>query len=262
LLTHKIGILKGWQTLFILEAIPALLFGILILFWIKDWPKDASWLTTSEQDRLTNAYHKELSIKKAQKHYTVWQALSDREVLKLCLIYFLWITGFWGYNFWMPKVLKDNLGWSPLRIGWMVVIPMSLALIGMVLVGHSSGRTGEKRWHGAIPMFIAAVGMGLGPFLHDPISSFSAVCLAGIGVYSAFGVWWSYPTTFLSGTAAASAVGLINSCGNIGGFLGPYLTGWVKEHTGSYQNAYLYLAASLFASGLLMLSLKKSPSLR
>jgi ACS family tartrate transporter-like MFS transporter len=143
----------------------------------------------------------------------------------------------------------------------MIVIPMTLALACMVWVGYSSSRTGEKRWHGAVPMFVAAVGMGLGPFVKEPLWSFVLVCVAGIGVYSAFGVWWSYPTSFLSGAAAAGAIGLINSCGNVGGFLGPYLTGLTKDLTGSVDSAYLFLAACLLGAGLLMLTLRvKSPT--
>jgi MFS transporter, ACS family, tartrate transporter len=249
---------NGWQLLFLLEAIPAVLFGVVLWFWLKDWPRDASWLSSAERAHLTEAYQREVADKSARKHYTVGRALADPEVLKLCLIYFLWITGFWGYNYWLPTVLREASGWSSLQVGWMIVIPMTLALGGMLWVAHSSARTGEKRWHGAAPMFVAAVGMGLGPFLKDPVLSFGCVCLAGIGVYSSFGVWWSYPTTFLSGAAAAGAVGLINSCGNIGGFLGPYLTGLLKDLTGSVQSAYIYLAASLVGAGALMLTLKSN----
>jgi len=259
ILTWQSGGFKGWQLLFILESIPALVFGILLWFWLKDWPRDAPWLSPREKQELQDAYEKERAAKVARRPYTVWQAFSDREVLKLCLIYFLWITGFWGYNYWMPTVLQEASGWSSIRIGWMIVIPMSLALVGMLWVGHSSARSGEKRWHGAIPMFLAAVGMGIGPFCSSALASFACVCLAGIGVYSAFGVWWSYPTTFLSGAAAAGAIGLINSCGNIGGFLGPYVTGLFKDLTGTVQSAYGLLALSLFVAGLLMLKLSSTP---
>jgi sugar phosphate permease len=259
LLTVQVFGFKGWQALFILEALPALLFGLVIAFWLKDWPADAAWLSDAKKIQLAQAYAREVDAKRRRKDYTVWQALGDKEVLKLSLTYFLWITGFWGYNYWMPTVLQEASGWSSLRIGWMVVIPMTLALGGMLLVGYSSARTGEMRWHGAIPMFLAAAGMGIGPFLKTPSGSFAAVCLAGIGVYGAFGVWWSYPTTFLSGAAAAGAIGLINSFGNIGGFLGPYLTGVMKDLSGSVQGAYLYLAASLLAAGVLMVTLRKQP---
>ena len=256
LLTKEVMGFKGWQFVFLVEAVPALLFGIVIWFWLKDWPRDATWLPDRDKAYLRDAYERELARKQAQKTYTVWQAMSDREVLKLCLTYFLWITGFWGYNYWMPTVLKEASGWSSIRVGWMIVIPMSLALAGMLLAGFSSSRTGEKRWHGAVPMFIAAFGMGIGPWLSNPFASFACLCLAGIGVYGAFGVWWSYPTTFLSGAAAAGAIGLINSCGNVGGYLGPYLTGVIKDLTGSFHGAHLFLALSLLAAGLLMLTLR------
>jgi predicted MFS family arabinose efflux permease len=249
--------LKGWQVLFFLEAVPAVVYGILLLFLLVDWPKDAKWLTTEEKKELTEQYENEIAAKNSARSYTLWQALSDREVLKLCLIYFMWITGFWGFNFWMPTVLKAVSGWSNAAVGWVVVIPMTLALIGFIIVGHSSSRTGEKRWHVAIPMFIGAVGMGLSPFVHDPLMSLVLVCVSAIGVYVGMGVWWTYPTSFLSGPAAAGAVGMINSVGNTGGWVGPYLTGFVKELTGSFQWAYVYLAFSLTVAGLLILTLRK-----
>lgn len=249
--------LKGWQTLFLLEAVPAVLFGLVLWFWLKDHPKDAAWLTESEQVQLTAAYEQEVARRRALKAYTVWQALSDREVLKLCLIYFLWITGYWGYNYWTPTVLQEASGWSSLRVGWMLAIPMSLALLGMLVVAGTSTRGTEPRWHGATPLFVATLGMGLGVVLQDPLWGFVGVCLAGMGVYGPFGVWWSYPTTFLSGAAAAGAIGLINSCGNVGGFLGPWFIGVLKESTGSIQAAYLGLASSLLLAGLLMLTLRR-----
>ena len=258
LLGTPVAGLKGWQVLFMLEAIPAVVYGILLLYVLVDWPKDAKWLSAEEKRALTTEYEAEIAAKTAVRKYTVWQALGDWEVLKLCLIYFMWITGFWGFNFWMPTVLKAVSGWSNAAVGWVVVIPMTLALIGFLFVGHSSSATGEKRWHVAIPMFIGAVGMGFGPFVHDPIASLALVCVSAIGVYVGMGVWWSYPTSFLSGAAAAGAVGMINSIGNTGGWVGPYLTGFVKDLTGSFQWAYVYLAFSLTVAGLLILTLRKN----
>jgi ACS family tartrate transporter-like MFS transporter len=250
--------LKGWQILFCLEAIPAVIYGIVLLYLLADWPKDAKWLTPEEKRELSEQYEGEVAAKAAVRRYTLWQAMSSREVLKLCLIYFMWITGFWGFNFWMPTVLKAVSGWSNAEVGWVIVIPMTLALLGFLFVGHSSSKSGEKRWHVAIPMFIGAVGMGLAPFVHDPLASLFLVCLSAIGVYVGMGVWWTYPTSFLSGPAAAGAVGMINSIGNTGGWVGPYLTGFVKELTGSFQWAYIYLSFSLAVAGLLILTLRKS----
>jgi sugar phosphate permease len=249
---------KGWQGLFILEAIPAIVFGFVIVRWMADWPRDASWLTLEEKAFLTEQFEKEVAAKSGAKRFTVMQALREKEVLKLGGTYFLWITGFWGFGYWMPTVLKAASGWSNLEVGWMIAIPMSLSLAFMLWISDHSAKTGEKRWHGAIGMFIAAAGMLLGTLTHNPIVAFLAMCVAAIGVYAPFGVWWSYPTTFLSGSAAAGAIGLINSFGNVGGFVGPYLIGFLKDATGSYTSGWLYLAFSLTCAGLLILTFRKN----
>lgn len=248
---------KSWQMLFLIEAVPAVIFGLVLLVWLKDWPSDARWLTAGERQYLEAAYREETEAKERVRRFTVLQALGDPEVLKLCLTYFLWITGFWGYNYWMPTVLKEFSGWSTVKLGWMIVIPMGLSLLAMVFIGWSSSRTGEKRWHGAIPMFIAAGAMAAGTAARGPVAGMVFVCFGGIGVFGAFGVWWSYPTTFLSGAAAAGAIGLINSSGNVGGWVGPYLTGYVKELTGSFNRAYIFLSVCLAAAGVLMLTMKR-----
>ncbi|MHB8863750.1 MAG: MFS transporter [Pirellulaceae bacterium] len=249
---------KGWQGLFILEAIPAILFGFVLVRWMADWPRDAAWLTPDEKQFLTEQYEREVATKSAARHYTVWEALHDKEVLKLCGTYFLWITGFWGFGYWMPTVLKAASGWSNLAVGWMIAIPMCLSLVFMLWISDHSAKTGEKRWHGAVGMFIAAAGMLCGTLTQDPTLAFLFLCMAAIGVYAPFGVWWSYPTTFLSGAAAAGAIGLINSFGNIGGFVGPYLMGFLKDMTGSYTAGWLYLAFSLLCAGLLILTFRRS----
>jgi ACS family tartrate transporter-like MFS transporter len=250
---------KGWQGLFILEAIPAVVFGFILVRWMADGPADARWLTPAEKQFLLTRFENEVALKTSARHYTVWQAFREREVLKLCLTYFLWITGFWGFSYWMPTVLKAASGWSNLAVGWMIVIPMALSLAFMLWIGDHSSKTGEKRWHGAVGMFIGAAGLLFGTLTADPFLAFFFMCLAAIGVYAPFGVWWSYPTSFLSGPAAAGAIGLINSCGNIGGFVGPYLTGFLKTLTGSYISGWLYLALSMTCSGLLMLTFKSAP---
>lgn len=249
---------KGWQSLFMLEAIPAVVFALILVVWLADSPEKASWLSPAEKEFLMHQFEGETAAKMAVKRYTVLQALADKEVLKMCGTYFLWITGFWGFGYWMPTVLKAASGWSNLAVGWMIVLPMSLALAVMVWISHHSSKTGERRWHGAIGMFIGAAGLLLGTMTERPIPGFLFMCMAAIGVYAPFGVWWSYPTTFLSGPAAAGAIGLINSCGNVGGFLGPYMTGFLRDLTGSYTSAWLYLGFSMIASGCLMLTFKKT----
>lgn len=248
---------KGWQALFLLEAIPALLMGVVLVFWMADWPQEARWLTPDEKKFLTEQYQHEVAAKAAVKRYSLWDAFKDREVLKLCLTYFLWITGFWGFNYWMPAVLKEVSNWSNVQIGQAVALAMAASLVVSLYTGHSSSKRDEKRWHAAIHMFLAAFAIGAGAFVDNPWVYFSFLVLTAIGTYAPMAVWWSYPTTFLSGAAAAGAVGLINSMGNLGGFVGPYVTGWVKQATGSFAGAMVYLALSLAAAGFLILTLRK-----
>jgi MFS family permease len=251
---------KGWQILFLLEAIPAILLGLALPFWLADWPKEAKWLTSDEQQLLKRRYDREVAAKLQLKPYTVSQVLRDSEVLRLCFIYFLWTTGFWGFNYWMPTILKGVSGWPNPAVGGAFAVAMTVSLIASALTGYSSSRTNEKRWHAALHLFFAAAGMTGGAFVHTPRAYFAFMMLTAVGVYAPMAVWWSYPTSFLSGAAAAGAIGLINSTGNIGGFVGPYITGWIKQSTGSYLGAMLYLAASLAAAASLILTLRKRPS--
>lgn len=253
--------LKGWQGLFVLEAVPAILFGLVISSWLVDRPEKAKWLTKEEYAYVSRSFEREATTHSSSKRYSVGQALLDREVVKLCVIYFLWMTGFWGFNYWMPQVVKSLSGWSNLAIGWLTVPPMACALAFMLFIGHSSSKRGERRWHGAFCLLLAAFGLGVGAFITNPVVSYLFVAISAIGVFGAFGVWWSYPTTFLSGPAAAGAVGLINSVGSVGGFVGPYIIGFIKEKTGSFMWAWVYLAMSLALSGVLILTFKNREEL-
>lgn len=247
--------LAGWQVLFLIEAVPAVVFGFVVAFWMADSPRDARWLTQDERHHLVRQYEEERTAHAAVRRFTVLEALRDPEVLKLCLTYFLWITGFWGFSYWTPTVLKEVSGWSNVAIGRVIAAAMAVSLVVSLWTGHSSSKRNEKRWHGALHMFLAAVGMAGGAFARDPWVFCGFMLLAAVGTYAPMSVWWSYPTTFLSGLAAAGAVGLINSMGNLGGFVGPYVTGWVRQTTGSFAGAMLYLAASLAAAGMLILTL-------
>jgi sugar phosphate permease len=251
------GGFKGWQVLFLLEAVPAVVFGVLVVFWMADWPREARWLTAEEKEFLSKQYERDVAAATGVRRLTVGQALRDPEVLKLCFIYFLWITGFWGFNYWMPTVLKDISGWSNAFIGQVVAVAMVISLAASAYTGHSSSLRNEKRWHGAVHMFLAAVGIGAGAFARHPWTYCFFMVLAAIGTYAPMAVWWSYPTTFLSGAAAAGAIGMINSIGNLGGFVGPYITGWIRQSTGTFTGAMLYLAASLAIAGFLILTLRQ-----
>ena len=261
LLEFRILGFEGWQCLFLIEAIPALVFTFVFLFWVKDRPDKVSYLTPLEKEYLNTTIAAEEAAKESVKKYTIWQSLTDKQVWRLCVIYFTWITGFWGFNFWMPQVLKGVSGWSPSLVGFAIIFPMGAALIAQVLVGKSSSKTGEKRWHVAGCMFLGAIGLICAPFIHDGLLSLIFVSITAIGVYAPMGTWWSVPTTFLTGAAAAGATALINSIANLGGYVGPYMLGVIKQNTGSTDGGYFALGAMLIISGLVMLTLPKKTAI-
>ena len=250
--------LHGWQELFILEAVPALAFAVFFFFCVKDRPAQVSWLTDGEKAWLTDACQKEQARLLKAKKYSVMQALTDPKVLKLCLIYFLWVIGFWGFNFWMPTVLKGLSGWSTQLLGGAIAIPMIAALVVQLVIGHTSAKTGDKVWHVSSTLFVGAIGLGLSPLAHDMSTALFLICLSAIGIYASMGVWWTIPTTFLTGPAAAGSVALINSCGNLGGWVGPYMMGWVKTNTGSFDLGYYLMSFFMFCAALIVLTLKYS----
>ena len=250
---------QGWQGLFILEAIPAIVFGFVLVRWMADWPKDARWLTPEEKQFLTEQYEREVAAKSAARHYTVWQALRDTEVLKLVRHVFpvdhrflgIWLLDADGIESRFRLVepgrrLDDRRPDVPLA---------GVHALDRRPLSHGRVKNAGMARAG---MFLAAAGMLFGTLTDNPTWAFLFMCMAAIGVYAPFGVWWSYPTTFLSGSAAAGAIGLINSFGNIGGFVGPYLIGFLKDTTGSYTSGWLYLAFSLTCAGLLILTFKRS----
>ena len=162
---------KGWQALFLVEAVPAVVFGVIVAFWMADSPREARWLSDEEKEHLIRQHEEERTAQAAVRRLGVLEALRDREVLKLCLTYFLWITGFWGFSYWTPTVLKELSGWSNAAIGRVIAAAMLVSLVASVWTGHSSSKRNERRWHGAVHMFLAAVGMAGAAFAGIPGSS-------------------------------------------------------------------------------------------
>ena len=256
LLSTSIIGLAGWQELFILEAVPALLFAVFFFFFVPDRPAQASWLTDEEKAYLSKAYEEERAAMLKKKKYSVLKAFRDPKVLRLCVIYFLWVVGFWGFYFWMPTVLKNLSGWSTSLIGGAIAIPMMAALVVQLVIGHTATVTGDKVWHVFGALTVGAIGLGLSPFAHNMGVALFLICLSAIGIHASMGVWWTIPTTFLSGPAAAGSIALINSCGNLGGMFGPNMMAWVQAETGSFDMGYYLMAAFMFCAGVLVLTLK------
>jgi ACS family tartrate transporter-like MFS transporter len=232
--------LHGWQWLFLVEGIPALVLGLVTFRFLTDRPADAAWLTAEERNWLTQAILAEQAAIKDPRSHSAWRALMDWKVLALSLAYFGTSAGLYTIGFWAPLIVK-GLGFSVFKIGFLVAIPNLIALVGMVLWSRNSDRTGERYWHAAIACVIAAVGMAMAARAgSSAILAITGLSLTAFGVSAAKPPLWSLPTMFFGGTAAAAAIGLINSLGTLGGFVGPYMIG-ANSGGGEHFSRGLYL---------------------
>ncbi len=247
----------GWRWLLILEGLPAVLFGVATLFYLTDWPKDASWLPSEERDWINAELERERQTKKKTRPLTVWQALRNRDVILLTLVYFFIVTSHYGFNIWLPKIVQKLSGLTTFQVTLVSAIPFLVALPAMLVVGWHSDRTGERRWHTALSVFTVAIFLALSQLATThPALSIALFAVAAVGLYSYLPGFWAMPTTFLSEAAAAACIGLINSVGNLGGFVGPYAVGFLTDRTGSYTAGILYLVGSALLSGVLILLLR------
>jgi D-galactonate transporter len=253
---HWLG-LAGWRWVFILEGLPALIFGVVTIFYLTDWPRDAGWLTTEEREWITNELEREKSARRAERTYSVWEAVKHRNVLLLALAYFCSVTSAYGFNFWLPTIVKGLSGLSNLLVTSVAALPYCAGLAAMLLVGWTSDRTGERRWHTAVSLLVVSLGLVLSAVANQRVGlAVGMFCLAGAGLYSYLPGFWALPTAFLTESAAAVAVGLINSVGNLGGFVGPYVVGYLTKSTGSFYAGVIYLSCSALASACLILCVR------
>jgi ACS family tartrate transporter-like MFS transporter len=249
--------LAGWRWLFILEGIPAIIFGVVTLFYLTDRPHQARWLPDDERQWLTSELEREKQAKQAAHSIHPWQALRHREVLILTLSYFFIVTSVYGLIFWLPTITKKLSGSSNLITSLISALPYCVGLIAGLLVGWSSDRKNERRWHAALPMMATCLGLLLSVAANDyPALAIGMFCLAAAGMFSYSPGFWALPSSFLTGTAAAASIGLINSTGNLGGFAGPYIVGYLNKTTGSFLAGMLYLSLSALAAAALILSLR------
>jgi ACS family tartrate transporter-like MFS transporter len=255
---HWLG-LAGWRWVFILEGMPALVLGVATIFYLTDWPRDARWLTGEERRWITGELEREKNARKAEETYTVLQAFKHRNVLLLALAYFCSVTSAYGFNFWLPTILKGVSGFSNLLVTGVAALPYCAGLAAMLFVGWSSDRTGERRRHTAVSLLAVSAGLLLSALAQQRVGLAVAMfCLAGAGLYAYLPGFWALPTAFLTESAAAAAVGLINSVGNLGGFVGPYVVGYLGRRTGSFYSGVIYLSCSALVSACLILCVNHS----
>jgi D-galactonate transporter len=234
--------LAGWQWLFVIEALPAIILAVVVFFYLTDRPADAAWLASDERNWLTELLDRERRQREAVRSYTVAEVLVNPRVIGLSLVYFGAVATNYGLSFFLPQIVKA-FGLNTFLTTLVSAAPYVVGVIGMVWWGRRSDRVIERRFHTAVPLFVAAVGIAVSTALDDPILKMISLCVAGFGIFACLPVFWTLPTAFLSGAAAAAGIAVINSIGNLAGFAGPFAMGWIKDHTGSYAGGLLLLAA-------------------
>jgi MFS transporter, ACS family, tartrate transporter len=254
---HNLGGLQGWQWLFLLEGIPAVIIGLIVIFVLPDRPQKARWLSSAEKAWIQSRLDEETLQSRGRAHFRLSEAFMSGRIWLLCFIYFLLTVGIYGYEMWLPSIIKEFSGLSYSIVGLINAIPYLIAVVVMLLIGYHSDKTGERRWHVAVAAFSAAVGFGFSAWLHNPYFAMAAIMVALVGLKSAMGPFWALSTTFLSGTAAAGGIALINSVGNLGGFVGPTLVGVVNDRTGSIKISLWILGGALLLMGILILTIRR-----
>lgn len=251
-LTGIFGV-AGWQWLFVLEAVPAVVLGVVVLFTFDDRVVDAKWLSPEEKAVVLAEISEEASVK---THHTTLSVFTSPRVWLMGAIYFGIEMGSYAIGFWLPTMIRQTGVKDAFDIGLRTVVPYSFALVSMILVGRHSDQTRERRWHVIVPCIVAAIGFALcTQGVRSPLAAAIGMNMAVAGVVTAVPMFWALPTSFLGGTAAAAGIALVNCTGNLGGFFSPAIVGYLKTHTGTLNSGLYLIAGCMLASSLLIVGL-------
>jgi MFS transporter, ACS family, tartrate transporter len=266
---HGVSNLAGWQWLFLMEGLPAIILGAFVPFILTEKPSDAKWLSAEERETLLAAIRREGNSDRAGKSSDVpagvnivSHVIARRETWLLCAAYFTLLWTSLGLGLWLPEIVKNFSGFSDRMVGVLSAVPYIVAAAAMGFVAARSDKTRQPHIHFAGCAFAGAAGFFLSVQLHHVLLSTIFLSISVAGVYSAFGPFWAMPGEFLSGASAAAGIAFINSLGNLGGLFGPYVTGIVRQRTGSFAVGTIILGAVLFLSGILALAVKASQTKR
>jgi ACS family tartrate transporter-like MFS transporter len=253
-----VGGLSGWQWLFIVEGIPAVILGLVALRFLTDRPEQAEWLPPHQRAWLSLEMARERESRvQRNKHGSEFRALLNARVALICFIFFLNTVVTYGVFLWLPRILQEVSGVRGVRLSAITAVPFIIALIGMVLVGRHSDRTGERKFHLAGCALTGAVGLMLAATYPNSVGMVVlSFTISQLGQRSAQGVFWAIPPMFLGGTAAAAGIALINAIGNLGGFVGPTIMGWLRGWSGGYRSGFIVLAGVLILQATLIASLR------
>lgn len=256
---HGFGGLRGWQWMFLIEAVPAIILGVVVLFYMTDRPEKATWLADDERAWLIDAMARDSAAAKAKgavDHHPL-RALRDVRVLALATVYFGTSAGLYTLGIWSPQIIK-SFGLSSFATGFVNAVPAVFAIVAMVLWARHSDRTGERTWHVVLACLLAAAGLAFAASATTVVMVVMALVIVNVGISCSKPPLWSMPTMFLSGSAAAAGIATINSIGNLGGFVGPAMIGWIKDRTGGFAGGLIFVACTLIVSALLVLWLART----
>jgi MFS transporter, ACS family, tartrate transporter len=260
--TAGLGGLKNWQWLFVIEAIPSILLGVVVLIYLPNGPKNSRWLTGREKQWIEERVAEDAMAAQATGEQSLSAVFSSGRVWLFCLIYFSMNVGAYGFEMWAPTIVKKLSGGSDSMVGALNAIPYFVAGVMMYFIGRNSDRTGERRLHIAASAFSAAIGFAIAAKAGNPILAMAGLTLAFAGLKCTIAPFWALTTSFLSGTAAAGGIALINSVGNLGGYFGPQIVGQVKARTGSELYALVFLGACLLGMAIFTMLIPKPKSAR
>ncbi len=259
--------MRGWQWLFLIEGVPAVIVGLVIFFALPNRPADAKWLTAEEREALTARLAVDQAQQEKVKRFTVWAALADHRVLLMCLMCVGNVIGVTATALWMPQIIK-TFAKTNIATGFLTAVPSFVGVLAMLLSGWHADKTGERVWHVAGPYILAATGFCIAATAPNPAVMFLGLILGVAGISGAIPSLWALPAMLLTGTASAAGLALINSVGSIGGFIGPYVIGWSRDVTGSFSGSLVFMSGVmvvtagvvLIIGALMRASLKVAPA--
>jgi MFS family permease len=253
--------LAGWQWLFLLEGVPSALAGLAVFWALDDRPEEATWLTDAQKGALVSRLRAESASKGGAR--TARDALTSGRMWLLGVAYFFAIpVALYGFGFWLPQIIQSSFRGSAFEVGVLSAVPYLAGAVAMVAVGRHSDRTGERRWHAAIAALASCLGFIATGLVHGLTASMVALTIAMSGLASILGPFWTLGSASAQGAGAAAGIALVNSVGNIGGFVGPYLVGYFKDRTQSFSAGLLTLGLSVAVGGGLVLAIRKEPAER
>jgi MFS family permease len=252
--------LGGWQWLFLIEGVPSVLVGLWALRHLTDKPGEAAWLEPNERVALQERIDHERKSREAIRHYKVGEALTNPRVLGLSAVYFGLLCGQYGIVYWLPQIVKGvaaDIGLDKITgvsinalTGYLVAIPFAFAVVAMIWWASHSDVTRERVWHFVCPATVAGLALIASAYLGNPVLAAVSLTICAMGIYAAHAIFWTLPTGFLTGSAAAGGIALVNSIGTLGGFAGPYAIGWIKDATGETTLGLVVLAVGMIMAGV------------